>query len=73
MFGSNSSIIKKKKKKDKRETFQKITLILESQLIEYGIDRSKYHGGDLKGISIVRMLKIQMKYMTNSKFVLQNP
>ena len=46
---------------------------MESQLIEYGIDRSKYHGGDLKGISIVQMLKIQMKYMTNSKFVLQNP
>ena len=30
---------------------------MESKLIEYGIDRAKYHGDDLEGTSIVRMFQ----------------
>ena len=30
---------------------------MESKLIECGIDRAKYHGGDLEGTSIVRMFQ----------------
>ena len=30
---------------------------MESKIIEYGIDRAKYHGGDLEGTSIVRMFQ----------------
>ena len=30
---------------------------MESKLIEYGIDRAKYHGGNLEGTSIVRMFQ----------------
>ena len=30
---------------------------MESKLIEYGIDRAKYHGDDLEGTSIVRLFQ----------------
>ena len=30
---------------------------MKSKLIECGIDRAKYHGGDLEGTSIVRMFQ----------------
>ena len=58
MFGSNSSTINKKSgNKVKEKPFKSITLIFESKLIEYGIDRANYHGGDLEGTSIVRMFQ----------------
>ena len=58
MFGSNSSKINKKsEKKIKEKPSKNITLILESKLIEYGIDREKYYGGYLEETSIVRMFQ----------------
>ena len=50
-------LIKNQKKKIKEKPSKNITLLLESKLIEYGIDREKYHGGDLEGTSIVRIFK----------------
>ena len=38
-----------------------ITHILDAKLVEFGIDRARYHGGDLEGTSIVRLIKIQRK------------
>ena len=32
-----------------------ITKILEAKLVEFGIDRAKYHGGDLEETSIIRL------------------
>ena len=51
------SIIKTQKNKIKEKPSKNITLLLESNLIEYGIDREKYHDGDLEETSIVRMFQ----------------
>ena len=32
-----------------------ITHILEEKLVEFGIDRARYHGGGLEGTSIFRL------------------
>ena len=40
---------------------------MESQLIEYGIDRSKYHGGYLEETSIVRMIQNSNESFTQFK------
>ena len=50
-------LIKNQKNKIKEKPSKNITFLLESKLIEYGIDRTKYHGGDLEGTSIVRMFQ----------------
>ena len=34
-----------------------ITNILEAKLVEFGIDRARYHGGDLEGTSVVRIFQ----------------
>ena len=34
-----------------------ITNIFEAKLVEFGIDRAKYHGGDLEGTSIIRLFQ----------------
>ena len=34
-----------------------ITNILEAKLVEFGIYRARYHGGDLEGTSIVRLFQ----------------
>ena len=34
-----------------------ITNILEAKLVEFGIDRARYHGGDLEGTSIIRFFQ----------------
>ena len=58
MFGTNIPTINKEfKKKIKEKPSKNLIFILESKLIEYGIDRVKYHGGDLEGTSIVRMFQ----------------
>ena len=58
MFGYNSTIINKNQKNKRKEKPSKnIIFLVESKLIEYGVDRAKYHGGDLDGISIVRMFQ----------------
>ena len=31
--------------------------ILEAKLVEFGIDRARYHGGDLEGTSIIRLFQ----------------
>ena len=49
--------IKNQKNKIKEKPSKNITFLLESKLIEYGIDRSKYHDGDLEGTSIVRIFQ----------------
>ena len=68
MVQTAQQLIKNKNKKIKDNPSKNRTLLLESKLIEYSIDRAKYHGGDLEGLSIVRMfLKIQMKSLTNLK------
>ena len=41
----------------KEKPSKNIPFLLELKLIEYGIDRTKYHGGHLEGTSIVRMLQ----------------
>ena len=51
-------LIKNQKNMIKEKPSKNITFLLESKLIEYGIDRAKYHGGDLERTSIVRMFQI---------------
>ena len=34
-----------------------ITKRLEAKLVEFAVDRTKYHGGDLEGTSIVRLFQ----------------
>ena len=34
-----------------------ITTILEGILVDFGINRAKYHGGDLRGTSIIRLFQ----------------
>ena len=41
--------IKNQKNKIKEKPSKNITFLLESKLIEYDIDRAKYHGVDLEG------------------------
>ena len=54
---TSQQLIKTQKNKIKEKPSKNITFLLESKLIEYGIDRAKYHGGDLEGTSIVRMFQ----------------
>ena len=73
IFGSNTSTINKiSENKDKRKPSKRITLILKSKLIEYGIDRAKYHGGDWEGTSIVRMFQNPNEISNQFQFLLQN-
>ena len=58
MFGYNiTTINKNQKKKLKEKPSKNITFLLESMSIEYGIDRARYHGGDLKETSIIRLFQ----------------
>ena len=57
MVITSQQLIKTQKNKIKEKPSKNITFLLESKLIEYGIDREKYHGGDLEGTSIVRMFQ----------------
>ena len=34
-----------------------ITNVLEAKLVEFGINRARYHGGDLEGTSIIRLFQ----------------
>ena len=43
----------------------RITKILEAMLINFEMDRSRYDGGDLEGILILRLLKILIRYSMN--------
>ena len=57
---TNQLIISKKRNiKNHRSSNNKhlksIANILEAKLVEFGIDRARYHGGDLEGTSIVRL------------------
>ena len=68
MFGYNiTTINKKSENKIKEKPSKNITFLLESKLIEYGIDRAKYHGGDLEGTSIVRMFQNSNESFTQFK------
>ena len=57
---TNKLIISKKRNlKNHRSSNNKhsksIANILEAKLVEFGIDRARYHGGDLEETSIVRL------------------
>ena len=64
---NNSTINKESKKKIKEKPSRNLTFILESKLIEHGIDRAKYHGGDLEGTSIVRIFQNSNEIFTQFK------
>ena len=50
---TSQQLIKNQKNKIKEKPSKNVTFLLESKLIEYSIDRAKYHDGDLEGTSIV--------------------
>ena len=54
-------ISKKRNIKNHRSSNNKhsksITKFLEAKLVEFGIDRGRYHGGDLEGTSIIRLFQ----------------
>ena len=37
-----------------------ITKRLEAKLVEFAVDRTRYHGGDLEGTSIVRLFQMSL-------------
>ena len=39
-----------------------ITHILEAKLVEFGIDRAKYHGSDLEETSVIRLFQNSEKF-----------
>ena len=72
MIQTTQQLIKNKKKKIKEKSSRNLTFLLESKLFEHGIDRVKYHGGDLEGTSILKMFQNLMEYLLNSKKIFQN-
>ena len=46
-----------------------ITHILEAKLVEFGIDRARYHGGYLEGTSVVRLFQNSEKFF--KQFILK--
>ena len=63
MIQSTNQLINSQKKNIKNYRslnnihFKPITNILETKLVEFGIDRARYHGGDLEGTSIIRLFQ----------------
>ena len=63
MIQSTNQLITSKKKNIKNHRSSKnkhsisITNILEAKLVEFVIDRARYHGGVLQGTSIIRIFQ----------------
>ena len=63
MIQSSNQFITSQKKNIKNysssnnKPLKSITNIFEAKLVEFGIDRAKYHGGDLEGTSIIRLFQ----------------
>ena len=57
MIQTTTQLITNQKKKIKEKPSTNLTLILESKLFEHGIDRAKYHGGDMEGTAIIQMFQ----------------
>ena len=64
---TNQLITPHKKIKPHRSSHNKnskktIANILEATLVEFGIDRARYHDGDIEGTSIIRLFKTHDSY-----------
>ena len=49
-----------------------IANILEAKLVEFGIDRARYHGGDLEGTSIVWLFQNANKIFNQFSMAIKN-
>ena len=49
-----------------------IANILEAKLVEFGIDRARYHGGDLEGTSIIRLFQNANKIFNQFLMAIKN-
>ena len=49
-----------------------IANILEAKLVEFGIDRARYHGGDLEGTSIIRLFQNANKIFNQFSMKIKN-
>ena len=71
MIQSTNQLITSQKKNIKNYSssnnkhLKSITNIFEAKLVEFGIDRAKYHGGDLEGTSISDYFKMQITSSNN--------
>ena len=78
LIQSTNQLIESKKKeiKDYRllhnKTSKSIANILEAKLVEVGIDRARYHGGDLEGTSIIRLFQNANKIFNQFSMKIKN-